>query len=212
MPTNEPLQNFEIPSLGDSPDVPTWIANMVRDLIGIAVPRYVSEAARDLAIPTPEDGQRAITGTAPTTREWMGQGGQWVETFPLYGDWQTITPAPGWEGFSGDLWWVRREGEWAATNNILLRRVNGQNLTMSAGQSYTLSSAVPSNVLPVAGIRGPYAAVKVRGNVDTDGLFYWDGSAFRVIPSVTVTLTGGSVSQYVAVDSRRWLLKVPETP
>ncbi len=77
MPTNEPLQNFEIPALGDSPDVPTWIANIVRDLIGIAIPRYASTAARDLAIPTPADGQECVTGSGVNTVVWIGVSGAW---------------------------------------------------------------------------------------------------------------------------------------
>ncbi len=211
MPTNEPLQNFQVPALGDPPNVPKWIADLARDLIGISIPRYVSEAARDLAIPTPQDGQRCITGSVPNTREWMGQAGQWTELFPLYGAWQKIPVNSPWEGFGGDQWWVRKEGEWASTNNILIRRASGYSLTMTAGQTYPIASAPPASVLPVAGIRGPYVIVKVRGNVDTDGLLYWHEGAgqFHIIPSATVTLTGGSPSQYIAIGALRWLLKVP---
>lgn len=211
MPTPDTVQGVSLPTFDDPPAVPNDLSLVWYAMIARGVPRFSGTAARDLAYPNPADGQMCITGSAPNIRSWMGQAGEWTETFPLYGAWQKITPAALWEGFGGDQWWVRQEGEWAATNNILLRRVSGQNLAMTAGQSYPVSSAVPASVLPPAEIRGPYVIVKIRGNVDTDGLFYWDSPSgmFRVIPSATVTLTGGSTSQYIAIGSQRWLLKVP---
>lgn len=220
MPTNEPLQNFQIPSLGDAPNVPKWLADLVRDLIGISIPRYVSEAARDLAIPTPQDGQRCITGAQPNTREWMGQGGQWTETFPLYGAWDAIPSAPLWEPFGvnskENTWWVRQEGEWGASNNILLRRTLGNNLAMVAGTSYPISGMpFPPSLLPAAGIYGPYVpAVISAGTARILGLIYWDAAngQFRIISSQAVTLTGGNQAYYVSVPAMRWLIKVPALP
>ncbi|MBE9924420.1 hypothetical protein G8C93_00750 [Cellulosimicrobium cellulans] len=215
MPAPDPTQGVPLPTYDDAPAIPDHLRALFEALMARAVPRFINTAARDAAYPAPADGQMCITGTAPTIRSWLGQGGQWTETFPLYGAWQKITPAPSWEGFGGDQWWVRQEGEWGATNNILLRRTAGQSLTMTAGQSYGISSTaaggMPANVLPVEGIRGPYVIVKIRGNVDTDGLLYWNATPaqFHVIPSATVTLTGGSTSQYVAIGALRWLLKVP---
>ncbi len=214
MPTPD-VQGISMPDYNDPPATPDDLRKLLREVMKRAVPRYINAAARDAEYPVPEDGQMCITGTAPTIRSWLGQGGKWTETFPMYGAWQKITPAPSWEGFGGDQWWVRQEGEWGATNNILLRRASGQSLTMTAGQIYGISStaagAMPANVIPVEGIRGPYVIVKIRGNVDTDGLLYWDAPSaqFRVIPSATVTLTGGSPSQYIAIGALRWLLKVP---
>lgn len=77
MATNEPLQNFLIATLGDAAQIPKWLAKAYDDLIRIGIPRYVSVAARDAAIPTPIDGQSAITGTGTTARWWIGLGGQW---------------------------------------------------------------------------------------------------------------------------------------
>lgn len=77
MTTNEPIQNLIIPTLAEAADVPKWIAKAYDDLLRRAIPRFVSQSALELAIPTPSDGQSAITGTGTTARWWVGLGGQW---------------------------------------------------------------------------------------------------------------------------------------
>jgi hypothetical protein len=212
MPAPDPTQGVLLPTYDDPPAIPDHLRAAFEALMSRAVPRFINTAARDSQYPNPADGQMCITGTAPTIRAWMGQGGEWTETFPLYGPWTTLPPAPGWEPFDGNSWWARQEGEWAATNNVLLRRTNGNNMTLNAGTVYTIGGAIPSQLLPAAGIYGPYVPVVITASsTRVLGMLYWNtqSGVFFITSSATVTLTGGSGSHYIAVPSLRWLLKAP---
>ncbi|KON72609.1 hypothetical protein M768_13965 [Cellulosimicrobium cellulans F16] len=213
MPTPDTVQGVSLPTFDDPPAVPNDLSLVWYAMIARGVPRFSGTAARDLAYPNPADGQMCVTGSAPNIRSWIGQAGQWTETFPLYGAWTTIPAANLWEPFDGNSWWARQEGEWGATNNILLRRSSGNNLAMVAGTPVTISgSPFPSGLLPAAGIYGSYIPVViVASTTQVLGLLYWDASlgAFRVRPSAAVTLTGGSTAHYIAIPALRWLLKVP---
>lgn len=212
MPTPDTVQGVPLPTFDDPPAVPNDIAASWYALMSRAVPRFINTAARDAAYPNPVDGQMCITGSAPTTRAWMGQGGSWTETFPLYGAWTTLPSATGWEPFDGNSWWARQEGEWAATNNVLLRRTTGNNMTLNAGTLYNIGGAIPSQLLPANGIYGPYVPVVIAaGTTRVLGMLFWNSIAgsFYITAASTVTLTGGSGSHYIAVPALRWLLKAP---
>lgn len=215
MPTTEPLQGGPLPAYPDQARIPTDLAAMLDFVLRRSNMRFASVGARDDRVPTPPDGMECFTGTGSALKKWIGQGGEWVESFALYGDWDTIDPAPGWGGLSSvyDDWWVRQEGEWGATNNVLLRPTTS-NLTLSAASGYRMSGNPPPGLAPAADTRGPYLSVSIRGNILTHGMLYWNNGegSFWLIPDATVTITRLTTNQYIAIPAMRWLLQKPALP
>ncbi len=77
----EPVQAGPYPEPGDPPDGPNQMAAIVQWAVSRVVARFASEAARDLAITTPTEGQLAVTGSGATQVLWIRHGSDWVEVW-----------------------------------------------------------------------------------------------------------------------------------
>jgi hypothetical protein len=101
MPTNEPLQGFQLPTPDDPAAIPDDLARLTGDLISIATPRYATAAQRDAAFPSPTDGQHAWV--AAENAVYVRSGGAWRPLWTGFVGWTTLpgTLASGWSIPSG---------------------------------------------------------------------------------------------------------------
>lgn len=66
------------PGLEDPPNGPAAFVNLTNALDTQVIPRFSSTAARDLAIPSPTDGQHAYLTVSHTLTVYKGDLGEWV--------------------------------------------------------------------------------------------------------------------------------------
>jgi microcystin-dependent protein len=126
-------------------------------------------------------------------------------TAPAPGSWQDITVAPSLR-LSGatDLWQVRREGAMYAWSQALLGAQ--ATLTLTGGTTYQVATLPPAFATSPTR-RGLVAQAMVVGDVVTTAVLSIPAgsTSVTITPAATVTLTGGSTTQYVVIEPGRWV-------
>lgn len=93
MTSPDTIQGVELPNYDDPPAIPDDLRVVFYALMSRAVPRFSNTAARDMAYPSPTDGQMCTTGSGSTLRMWVGIAGEWVITGFVSTDvWQSANP------------------------------------------------------------------------------------------------------------------------
>lgn len=126
-------------------------------------------------------------------------------TAPAPGAWQDIAVAPSLR-LSGatDLWQVRAEGAMFAWSQALLGAP--VTLTLTGGTTYQVAT-LPPGFATSPTRRGLVAQAMVVGDVVTTAVLSIaaGSTSVTITPAATVTLTGGSTTQYVVIEPGRWV-------
>lgn len=156
--------------------------------------------------PTGEIQVVALSGS-PTwaTGTWLYIGASWAIAAAIAPPtpWQDVTFATPFRGLGApDLWQVRMDGDMGETSQILI----GTSTTTSfTGGSNYLLGTLPAAYASV-NRRGIYAFSQLRGTVVTSALVYQPIGTAQVRMLVTTTTTLNAGSDYLQLESQRWVV------